>query len=283
MSKNQSLVLFARIHKQSSGAVVGTMVGLAIVLGGPAFAAGVNRRIDSEVPTAVKKTGSLRVATNGGLNSDLARALADLMGLKLKRVSPPFVKVLPGVVAHRYDLGMASITDTRAREKIVDFVTYFRTGISLYERAGGGPIITVLSDLCGHRVGVPQGTIEETEATAQSSTCIAAGKPAVMLVSFADEGTATNALLSGDVEVAMADTPIATGYVKSSNGHLMLAGQPFDVQPYGIAVAKHRGLAKPVLDALRVLVSNGKYSAILKKWGLGSGAIAHPKINGAIG
>jgi hypothetical protein len=134
----------------------------------------------------------------------------------------------------------------------VDFVTYFRTGISLYERAGGRPIITMLSDLCGHKVGVPQGTIEEAEATAQSSTCIAARKPAVMLVSFADEGTATNALLSGDVEVAMADTPITTGYVKSSNGHLMLAGQPFDVRPYGIAVAKHRGLAKPVLDALRV-------------------------------
>jgi ABC-type amino acid transport substrate-binding protein len=55
-----------------------------------------------------------------------------------------------------------------------------------------------------------------------------------------------------------------------------------DVQPYGIAVAKHRGLARPVLDALRVLFSNGRYPAILKKWGVRAGVIAHPEINAAI-
>jgi polar amino acid transport system substrate-binding protein len=60
------------------------------------------------------------------------------LDLKPKLVSPPFDKVLPGVVAHRYDLGMASITDTKAREKVVDFIDYFRTGISLYVRGMRG-------------------------------------------------------------------------------------------------------------------------------------------------
>jgi hypothetical protein len=62
---------------------------------------------------------------------------------------------------------------------------------------------------------------------------------------------------------------------------LTLAGRPFDVQPEGIVVAKHSALRKAVLDGLKVLISNGKYAAILTKWGLRSGAIRHPKINGA--
>jgi len=263
-----------------ASAVILLAAGVALV--GATAAAASNRKIASEVPAAVKRTGTLRVATNGGLDSDLARALANLMGLKVKFTSPPFVKVLPGVAAHEYDLGMYYITDTRAREKVVDFVTYFKSGISFYVKTTGGAMITALSDLCGHKVGVPAGTIEEGAATEQSSKCVAAGKPEVTVMTFADEGAATSALLRGAVEVAMADTPVATVWVSRSNGQLTLAGRPFDVLPEGIAVAQHSALGKAVLDGLKLLISNGEYTAILTRWGLRSGAIRHPKINGAI-
>jgi len=204
------------------------------------------------------------------------------MGLKVKFTSPPFVKLLPGVASHKYDLGIYYITDTRAREKVVDFVTYFKSGISFYVKTSGGPMINAPSDLCGHKVGVPAGTIEESAAVGQSSKCVAAGKPEVTVVTFANEGAATTAFLRGDVEVAMADTPVATVWVSRSNGQLTLAGRPFDVQPEGIAVAKDSALGKAVLDGLKVLISNGKYAAILTEWGLRSGAIRRPKINSAI-
>ena len=88
--------------------------------------------------------------------------------------------------------------------------------------------------------------------------------------------------LCGTVDVAMAYAPIARGYVNRSQGRLTLSGASFDVQPDGIAVAKRSGLSKPVLDSLTLLISNGRYIAILRRWGLQSGAIAHPRINGAI-
>jgi polar amino acid transport system substrate-binding protein len=262
-------------------ALAATMAALAIALVGATSSSAANRKIASEVPAAVKRAGTLRVATNGGLNSDLARAIARLMGLKVKFASPPFVKVLPGVAVRKYDLGMTSISDTKAREKVVDFVDYFMAGISFYVRANGGPMVATLSDLCGHKVGVPRGTTEEHAAVAQSSSCVAAGKPAVTVVSYADERPATTALVNGDVEVAMADTPIATAFVDASSGQLRLAGMPFDLAPYGIAIRKRAGLARPVLDALKLLISNGAYLASLSKFGAQSGAIAHPKINGA--
>ena len=41
-------------------------------------------------------------------------------------------------------------------------------------------------------------------------------------------------------------------------------------------------MAQPLLDALKVLIANGTYTAILTKWGVQDGAITNPKINGAI-
>ena len=40
-------------------------------------------------------------------------------------------------------------------------------------------------------------------------------------------------------------------------------------------------MAKPVLDALKVLIANRTYTAILTKWKLQEGGIDNPTINGA--
>jgi polar amino acid transport system substrate-binding protein len=41
-------------------------------------------------------------------------------------------------------------------------------------------------------------------------------------------------------------------------------------------------MAPPILAAVKQLISGGTYAAILKRWGVQSGAITEPKINGAI-
>jgi polar amino acid transport system substrate-binding protein len=59
------------------------------------------------------------------------------------------------------------------------------------------------------------------------------------------------------------------------------SGPTFGTAPYGLAVPKNNGMAKPMLAALKELMSNGTYPAILKKWQLESAAISNPVINGA--
>jgi polar amino acid transport system substrate-binding protein len=80
----------------------------------------------------------------------------------------------------------------------------------------------------------------------------------------------------------MADSPVAAYIVKKSNGQFKLTGKPYSTAPYGIAIPKDSGLAKPILAALKKLMASGTYTAILKKWGVQSGAITNPAINGAI-
>ena len=79
-----------------------------------------------------------------GMDADLAKAIAQLMGLTPNVQNVTFDSIIPGLAAGKYDLGMSSFTDTKEREKTVDFVTYLTAGTSFYVKADGGPDLTSL-------------------------------------------------------------------------------------------------------------------------------------------
>jgi polar amino acid transport system substrate-binding protein len=99
---------------------------------------------------------------------------------------------------------------------------------------------------------------------------------------YPDQNSANLAIASGRQQVGMADSPVAAYIVKKSNGQFKLTGKSYNTAPYGIAIPKHSGLAKPILAAVKKLIANGTYMKILKKWGIQAGAITKPTINGAI-
>ena len=75
----------------------------------------------------------------------------------------------------------------------------------------------------------------------------------------------------------MADSPVADYQVQRSNGQFKVVGKPYGTAPYGIAIPKGNGMAKPVLAGLEALMADGRYQAILKKWGVQQGAISSPE------
>jgi polar amino acid transport system substrate-binding protein len=258
---------------------------------------GASASLAAEVPAAIKSKGTLTVAADAtyapnefvgkdgktveGMDADLAVALTQALGLKAKVVNTTFDGIIPGLAAHKFDLGMSSFTDTKEREKTVDFVTYFSAGTSFYEKAGGPPV-TDLASLCGLTVAVEKGTTQQDDSTAQSKKCTAAGKKPVKVLTFTDQNGANLALSSGRAQIGMADSPVADYQVKQSGGQFKVVGTPYGTAPYGIAIPKDSGMQKPILDALKQLMSNGQYKSILTKWGIADGAIDNPAINGAI-
>ena len=253
--------------------------------------------IAAQVPAAVKSKGTLTVATDAtyapnefigsdghtvvGMDGDLAAALGQVLGLKINMVNATFDTIIPGLVSGKYALGISSFTDTKVREKTVDFVTYFVAGTSFYVKASGGPDVTSLAGLCGHKVAAEKGTTQQADAQAQAPKCASAGKPVTLLI-FNDQNAVNLALSSGRADVAMADSPVAAYQVKQSNGTFKLSGQPYGTAPYGIAIPKNNGMAQPVLAAMEHLMANGTYMKILQKWGVQEGAISKPVINGAV-
>lgn len=260
---------------------------------------GANAAVAKLVPAALKSKGTITVAADAsyapnefigpdghtvvGMDADLSKALAQVMGLKANVVNATFDTIIPGLAAGKYDMGASSFTDTKEREKTVDFVDYFIAGESFITKASGGATISGISDICGKAVAVEKGTTEETDAGTQSKKCTSAGKPAVKVLSFADQNAANLALSSGRADLGFLDSPIAEYQVKQSNGQFKLVGAAYANAPYGLALPKGSS-APAVLAALKVLMQNGTYSSILTHWGLTSGAIpaAQVKINGAV-
>jgi polar amino acid transport system substrate-binding protein len=249
------------------------------------------------VPAAIKSKGTLTVAADAsyapneffagdghtviGMDADLSKALAGVMGLKANVVNATFDSIIPGLAAGKYDLGASSFTDTKVREKTVDFVDYLSAGEAFYTKVQGGAAVASLSDLCGKTVAVEKATVEQTDAANQGAKCKQAGKPAPTVLVFPDQNGANLALSSGRAQLGFADSPVAAYAVKKTMGQFKLVGATFATAPYGLAIPKGNGLTKPVSAALQVLIKNGTYTSILGKWGLQSAAITAPKINGA--
>jgi polar amino acid transport system substrate-binding protein len=259
---------------------------------------GGNAAIEAQVPAAIKSKGTLNVASEAqyapneflapdghtviGMDADLVKALAGVMGLKVNIINANFEAIIPGLAAGRYDIGISSFTDTKEREKTVDFVDYYSAGISFYAKSAANPGVTKISDLCGKTVAVQKGTVEEEEANKQSKTCTKEGKKAVNPLAFPGQNAVNLAVASGRAELGMVDSPVAAYQLKQTGGAFKLVGESYNFKPYGIAIPKNNGMAAPILAALKLLMSNGTYTQILTKWGIASGAISNPKINGAI-
>ena len=255
-----------------------------------------NSAIAASVPASIHSSGNLVVALDAtyppneflasdgttivGMDADLSTAIAQTMGLKPKLVNATFDTIIPGIVAGKYDMGASSFTDTKAREKVVDFVDYFSAGESFYVKTGA-PQITSLQGLCGKSVAVESGPTEETDAKAQSVKCAAAAGPKVTVLSFSTQSEANLAVSSGRADVGFADSPVAAYIVATSNGVFQNSGSSVNNAPYGLALPKGNGMAAPVAAAVNALIANGVYNQILTKWGVQSGAITTATVNSA--
>lgn len=258
---------------------------------------GVDAAVAALVPAAIKSKGTLTVATDAtyppdesvaadghtivGLDADLAKALGTVMGLQVKLQNAKFATIIPGLQDGKYDIGLSSFTDTKDREKTVDFVTYFQAGEAYYVKAGSNKSYDGLDALCGAKVAVESGTTEETDAQNQAKKCASAGKGKVTVLSYGDQNGANLAVSSGRADLGFADSQVVGYIVKQSNGQFTETGKAFEVAPYGIALPKGNGMAKAVLAAMKALIQNGTYAKLLATWGVQDGAITSPVINGA--
>jgi polar amino acid transport system substrate-binding protein len=243
-----------------------------------------DKKVAGQVPSDIKSKGTLTVAadatyapnefiaTDGstviGMDADLAKALAQAMGLSADVKNVTFDSIIPGLAAKKYDLGMSSFTITKEREKTVDFVSYAIAGTSFYVKADGGPSVASLADLCGQKVAAERGTTQAADATAQNKKCTGAGDPGVTLQVYPDQNGVNLALSSGRADVAMADSPPAAYAVEQSDGQFKLSGKQYGTALYGIAMPQTSGLAKPVQSALKAVMADGTYDRIFSYWGL---------------
>lgn len=251
--------------------------------------------IAAGVPEDIGRSGKLVVGVNipytpnefkdeggkiVGFDVDLMNAVAATLGLTADYRESDFAKIIPSIDGGTYNVGMSSFTDTKEREKQVDFVTYYSAGSQWAQRPGEA---IDPSNACGKKVAVQATTIQETdELPAKSKACVNAGKPEIEMIKFDGQDAATNAVVLGQADAMSADSPVTAWAIKQSNGKLESAGAIFDSAPYGWPVKKGSPLAQSLQKALEHLIKTGDYKTIAANWGMESGIIDKPVINGAV-
>jgi polar amino acid transport system substrate-binding protein len=228
---------------------------------------------------------SMKGTTMIGFDVDLFKAVATTLGLKETENNVTFDNIIAGISSGRYQIGNSSFTDTKAREKQVNFVDYFQAGEGVYAKNSSTAKFTGLKSFCGTTVAVETGTTEQSDANATAKTCSASKKLTVL--PFPTQTEANLAVSSGRATFGFVDSQIAGHIASTSAGLFKVVGNAIEVAPYGIATPKTSagsGLAKAVQAAVKTLIANGTYHAILAKWGVTGGALTSSKIvlNGAI-
>ncbi|MGC1238615.1 MAG: ABC transporter substrate-binding protein [Acidimicrobiales bacterium] len=277
---------------------VGSLILGATVVAGASGLTGKYSATDAKlVPTSYKNT-TLQVATDAtyppdesmsgttmvGFDVDLMAAIAKTLGVKYKENNVTFEDIIGGIKAGKYAIGNSSFTDEKSREKSVNFVDYFQAGEGVYALSTSKATFKGLSSFCGMKVAVENGTTEQTDATSEVSKCPASKKLTVR--SYPTQTEANAAVLSGQANFGFVDSQVAGYIVSLAGGKFKLVGSAIEVAPYGIATPKTASgqkLALAIQAAIKTLIANGTYHAILAKYGVTAGALPSSKIvlNGA--
>ncbi|MBW0018043.1 MAG: ABC transporter permease subunit, partial [Mycobacterium sp.] len=151
-----------------------------------------------------------------GFDNQLLRAIANKLGLQVRFVGTDFSGLLAQVAARRFDVGSASVKATQARRRTVAFTNGYDFGYFALV-VPPGSAIQKFGDLNGgQRIGVVQGTIEESYVVdtlhlqpvkyPDFATVYASLKSRQIDAWVAPAGQASNALQPGDPAQAVAYT-----------------------------------------------------------------------------
>jgi polar amino acid transport system substrate-binding protein len=273
-----------------SGGGTGTGTGST---GAPAPSSSVDAALAAKVPAAVKSAGKLLIGTDStyapnefldtdgktviGFDVDLFNAVAGKFGLKTEWQSATFNSIIPGVNTGKYNVGVSSFTINSDRLKQVNMVSYFSAGTQWAAKKGAG---IDPANACGKKVAVQTSTVQADDLTARSKKCTDAGKPKVTIDQYQKQSDATNAVVTGKDDAMLADSPVCAYAVKQTNGQLALVGQIYDSAPYGYVLPKNQAdFGDAIAQAVKGMISDGSYKAILAKWGVDAGAIDTPAVN----
>ncbi len=213
-----------------------------------------------------------------GWEIDLADAIAQKLGVTFEYREVGFDTILPSVADSSLHLGFSSFTDNAERQELVDFVNYYDAGIQWAQVVGGN---VNPAEACGLTVAVQKGTYEETdELPAKSAACEEAGNAPITISPYDTQDEATTALIVGQADAMSADSPITLNAVSLVRDQIEVAGEAFDVAPYGIAVGKDSGgLDQALQKAIESLMADGNYAKVLEGWGVEAGSRAEVTIN----
>ena len=198
-----------------------------------------------------------------GFDPALMDMLCQLADCEAEFVATAWDGIFAALGAGEFDAVMSAITILPERETdsggtFTD--PYFSVGQVVLVRADEAGIFGV-EDLAGAVVGVQTGTTGDTAATDD------AGVLDENIQRFDSNALAVQALLNKDVDAVVCDNPTAENYVSANTDQLMVVGEAFTIERYGILVSNERPEVLAALnDAIARLNDQGMIDTLKDEW-----------------
>ncbi|WP_213306618.1 transporter substrate-binding domain-containing protein [Paraburkholderia sacchari] len=223
----------------------------------------------------LKSTGELRIAMSGqyppfsfandkneivGFDASIGSELANRLKLKPVIVTAPFDGIIGGLLAKKYDIVVASMTITPAREKAVDFVGPYYHVERVAVVSANSPIQKI-DQLKGKTVGVILGDTNDKWAQAQDGWTVRTykGLPEMLME-----------LQSGRIDAIVMDSvPVMVAVKETGQKVRMLTITNAQAAPDSIGIAVRKGnpeLKVALQKALDDMKADGSYEKISRKW-----------------
>ncbi|MER8762407.1 ABC transporter substrate-binding protein [Mesorhizobium sp. M0968] len=258
----------------------------------------VNEDLRARLPEEIRTAGKITAVNNGsfppyeivtgtelsGATRDISDAIGQLLGVEIDHTSVAGLPaLLSGINAGRYQFAMGPVGDYPDRQKSNDFIDWVREYVVFAVEKGNPQGITSLDTACGKRIAVMSGGSAEKVIKQQAQKCTEGGKSVVEVQSFTDQPSSILAVRSKRSDAFFSSQAPLTYFVEQAKGQLELAGigqaNGFKDIYQGAVVKKGSPLGGVLLDAFKILMKNGTYAAVMKKWGLEKNMIDAPGIN----
>lgn len=194
-----------------------------------------------------------------GFDIDFAEALGKELGVEIEFRPSKWDGIIPALDAGRFDIVLSAMNITEERSKKVDFVKYLGSGQIVVVEAGNPLNIQSIEDLKGKVVGVQLGSTGETAAESIDGI--------EEIKKYDGTTDVLNDMGLGRVDAAVVGESIGKYYMKKKPEEFEIAGEPFQLQPMGIALRKgDQELQEALETAVQTLKDNGTFNEIYKKW-----------------
>lgn len=208
---------------------------------------------DAPPSTCINATGRFT-----GFDNELLRAIAKKLGLQVRFAGTDFSGLLAQVASRRFDVGSSSVKATDARRHTVAFTNGYDFGFYSLVVPPDSPIRKFTDLAAGQRIGVVQGTVEETYVVDTLH---------VQPVKYPDFATVYASLKTHQIDAWVAPANQASSAVRSGDPAVIVANTFGTDDFVAYAVAKDN---QPLVDALNsgldAVIADGTWAELYSKW-----------------
>ncbi|MBE9606901.1 ABC transporter substrate-binding protein [Acetobacteraceae bacterium H6797] len=216
-----------------------------------------------------------------GFDIDLGEAIAKRLGLTIQWQETSFDQMIASLRTGRVDVILSGMSDKPDRRGVADFVDYLRSGSQVFTQARRAGELNTLESLCGRSVGASRRTNFVVVLKEWSdANCVAKGKPAINVIGTEGSADARTQLRQGRIDAAMQGGETLPYIMAQEPNTYALVGEPMGYTLMGIATNKEQpAMQAAIAEALKALVADGTYAALLKKWSLDASGITEVTVN----